>query len=586
MKFVEVCLSEKMENYISQEKINGIQLYFKEDLKRVLCCGKYISDGCQIILWSSDIVEICHNCFIEFFDEMLTITHQDKTKDRKYYTIKLPNYSFQLSNSSLYILRSKMNYYFKGLYKKHIRDDLFIKSDSFYVQKFLEKTRRVVNETEKASRQTSRMSAGKRKLYFNEKNITDDISQCYKYPFTISLPPETKKIEPLFDLEVYTVFSNIQCRINHHDKYSEAVTVVSDGRDYGFTFSFCAEHLYDFAMLLKQVYFDYQINKFEIGDFRIEKGYFGSPCYLTKCKHRTMYKLHINQCSVILAREGLLMLAEKILTSSAFSELYPIEAKQFLSLRNDNEIKENEKLKEYLSREKQARRDEIESLTAFYEKAIENLKNEITELSATNKELNSAKTQLEYELNHIDKIILQQRAEVKARYQKRILNCLDLNKTDITLGIKAKTAKQYKERYFKVTYINGIKCSTFPHYFRRETIAIIETHRTDDKFCLAVCEDCIDIYLLGLKEARVDKPYINENMHFSVIVNSNPNNPHCYLCGSKSQTKYIIKHGYIKYFLCPESKKKLETTLEEVKRNLSYIRLLGGKDFITNIENF
>lgn len=40
MKFVEVCLSEKMENYISQEKINSIQLHFKEDLKHILCCGK------------------------------------------------------------------------------------------------------------------------------------------------------------------------------------------------------------------------------------------------------------------------------------------------------------------------------------------------------------------------------------------------------------------------------------------------------------------------------------------------------------------------------------------------------------------
>lgn len=586
MKYVDIYSVRKMDNYISQDKVNAIQLYYKADLERLLCCNKVIGDGCQIILWNGDTVEICHDCFIDLFDEVLTITHQDITKNKQYYTVNLPDYSFCISNSSFMILRAKLNLYFKDLYKRHIRDDLFLESESFCIQKFLDKTRRVVKESQKESKQTLRMSAGKRKRFFNERNIISDISQCYKFEFDISIPKDEKRIVPLFDLEVYTTFSNISCKTGFHSNYQDAVIVISDGRDYGFTFSFCADHLYDFAVLLEEFYFNPDIDETENGDFRLETGYFGEPCFLTRHKHRIMYKLHINKCSVVLAKEGLFILAEKVLTSAAFSELYPIEAKQFATLSKHKKVKETESLRECLAKEQQAKKDEIKSLTAYYKNVIHDNTEKIEELKTVNRELIEERDNLKYKLNHIDKIILQQKNIAKMKCANRIINCLDCSKTNITLGITKKAAKKYKNPGFAVTYVNGIKCATFPHYVKCDSIALMETHRANDAFCFAVCRDCADIFLKGLREAKPDRPYVNEKMRFTAAVVSALSNTHCYLCGCEAQTEYIIKIGNVKFVLCSDCEKKLETALEDIQRKLNHIHLLGGKKFIEEIKNF
>ena len=187
MKYIRVCRTEKMPNFVTEDKIHTIQLLFKEDLQNLSCCCKKISDGCQIILWNSEIKEYCHDCFLKFFKEILTITNTKESSHCPYFTIEMQGLAFQVSNDSLYKIRSKMLYYFKELYKKHIRDDLFLKSDSKYIIKFLAKTRNVVNESETDTRKTSKMTPGKRKQFFNEKYINEDISQCYKYPFEITI---------------------------------------------------------------------------------------------------------------------------------------------------------------------------------------------------------------------------------------------------------------------------------------------------------------------------------------------------------------------------------------------------------------
>lgn len=42
MKYVDIYSVRKMDNYISQDKVNAIQLYYKADLERLLCCNKVI----------------------------------------------------------------------------------------------------------------------------------------------------------------------------------------------------------------------------------------------------------------------------------------------------------------------------------------------------------------------------------------------------------------------------------------------------------------------------------------------------------------------------------------------------------------
>lgn len=586
MKYIRVCRTEKMPNFVTEDKIHTIQLLFKEDLQNLSCCCKKISDGCQIILWNSEIKEYCHDCFLKFFKEILTITNTKESSHCPYFTIEMQGLAFQVSNDSLYKLRSKMLYYFKELYKKHIRDDLFLKSDSKYIIKFLAKTRNVVNESETDTRKTSKMTPGKRKQFFNEKYINEDISQCYKYPFEITISDEDVGVDSIFKLEVYSVFSNIPCSISKHKSYQESVTVISDGRNYGFTFGFCAEHLLDFAILLNKAYFDSSINSYKQGEFRFEKGLFGSSCYLTKTKNRYMYKLHINQCSVILSREGILLLADKILTSSAFAEIYPIQSKQFATMAANQEVKETQQLRKYLSKEKQEKREAIESLTEYYEKLLEKNQQDILRLTETNKQLSSERDELKYQINNIDRIVQNNQRTKFIELKNKVLNCLDVSKTEITLGVKSKKAEKYKDNDLKVTYLLGFKCCTFPHTHKREIVALIEMDRPNDTFALAVSVEDAEIFLKGLTQAKINNPYIDEQMKFSVIISSDNSNGHCYFCGEKFSIQYIIKHGYVKYTLCPNCVEKYKKTFEGIIKKLNYIQLLGGKDFISKIEVF
>lgn len=252
----------------------------------------------------------------------------------------------------------------------------------------------------------------------------------------------------------------------------------------------------------------------------------------------------------------------------------------------NQEVKETQQLRKYLSKEKQEKREAIESLTEYYEKLLKKNQQDILRLTETNKQLSSERDELKYQINNIDRIVQNNQRTKFIELKNKVLNCLDVSKTEITLGVKSKKAEKYKDNDLKVTYLLGYKCCTFPHTHKREIAALIEMDRPNDTFALAVSVEDAEIFLKGLTQAKINNPYIDEQMKFSVIISSDNSNGHCYFCGEKFSIQYIIKHGYVKYTLCPNCVEKYKKTFEGIIKKLNYIQLLGGKDFISKIEVF
>lgn len=470
MDFVNVCLKENADSLITQSDIGKIELCYKADLKKLMCCNKLISDGCQIVLWDFDIIEVCNDCMFIYFTELLNIINKDKPNSKKIYTVAMQNRVFQVSNASLRTLRSKFNSYFTNLYKMHIRDDLFLLSTDFYIQKFVDKTRRVLGELEQETRIASKMTQGESRKFFNEKHITDDLSSCHKFSFTISSNTEKKKTEPLYKLESYSAISNIPCKISNHNKYQDAVYVLSDGRNNGFTFSFCVNHLLQFATILFKIYKNPTLTNIREGEFYIEKGRYSSPCYITNETHRTMYKLHLNRCIIVLSRNGLDLIIKTVLSSSALEEIYPIIAYQYRSFIIDKKQKETEMLQEFLEKEKTNKKLEIDELTEYYKKQIlekdkeidtilaydkkiiSELKFKIKNLETENSSLKVVNSKQEYQLNHIDILVEKQNQENVNELRGHIHNCL-LDKNVVNVGISKKSAvsnpvKEYSQSMY------------------------------------------------------------------------------------------------------------------------------------------
>lgn len=600
MSFVGESLKDNKENYQSAKNVSEIIFRFAPAVDHLSCCKAKLKDGCEITLWDKSIIKMCNDCLYVLFGDLLHIIYNGKNHSNRLYEIDFGNCSFQVSKGGLDILHLRLNRYFCALYKEHIRDDLFSK-ESIVPPKFLYKARDTVNETEKEYRYTRHFTKGECRKFYNVKHINRDLTKCYPSDFILKLSKREVRFIAINKLITYTTIPGVSCKINEHNRAQEAVFVLTDGRNHGFTFSFCEKHLYQLGQVLLAFYKEPSLNNYSYGDFKIEKGHFNEHCYLTNVKETMMYKVHFNKCVFVIAKRALDSMTFEVLTSKVYGELFPIEAAQFNYYVNETEEKTSEKLKESLANEKKSRREERANLifqyqqeindvyaekrrtTEFYEHKIGEAKETIFNLESNLKDTKEENDKFRYKLNHVEEIISEHHLELKEAYQEKILNCLS-KRNVMNIGIARKTELKEPIEEYKITFVHGITCSTFPHYPKNNVIAILETFRKKNNFCFALCPECVDIYLKGLVYIHNHTDYFNDSMNFSITLIRNSNSQHCYGCGKTEGKIYLIKHGCYQYRLCFECCCNLEKTLEKIKQQFSAISRFGGINLLSKIK--
>lgn len=574
MKFVNIGVKSDLKKVLSYSEVEQIKFKFVPDLLNLQCCNRAsISDGCEITLWDGSTEEICNNCLYELFMELSELIQKNKTKNDKLYELIFPFHTLNITYGSLIRIKGKLNKYFFALYKKHIRDDLFL-DDTTEQRRFLERARSRSHEPSNEYKYTKPMSKGDKKKYYNGQHIINDLTRCDLAPITIQID-KTKNFKPVFELFTYSVISDIPCRIDEHNRFQEAVYAITDGRQNGFTFTFCPTHLYQFADVLMYFFRHHNFLKYSNGVFCIEKWHSGSMCYLTGIKSKSMYKLSLNKCNVVLSRTALNKIAVDVLTSTVFNELYPIEAAQFSFFLNQNKTNETELLKATLKEERQTNIEKRQKLLEYYDAETQKLaeKNEV--LEEKNIQLNEEISEMKYKLNHIDDLIWEQKKVISQELRNKILNCLSNDNVTI-IGVPKKTAKKNIIEEFKETFVYGISCTTFPHYSRQEEVVVLESGRKNNDLCFALCPICIEIILKGLKDIHNSKRYSNEAMNFEIIEIPSDSGNHCYNCGFDEGRVWQFRFGNKKFNLCSTCANKFEKQLMRINNKFIAARRFGG----------
>lgn len=592
MEYIKRYINEDKSVTISAAKIEQIKLNFVSDLTHFNCCKKStISDGCEILFWDNTKARMCNNCLYDLFIELSEKIRKSKLKNNVFYELHLPSRTLVLSYSSLYNIKRKLYRYFFILYKEHIRDDLFL-DNTTEQRRFLQQVRAKLNEPANEFKYTKPMSKGDKKKYFNAQYILNDTTRCDLVPILITTE-NLKEFIPVFELKTYSVISDIPCKINLHDRYQEAVYAITDGRNNGFTFTFCPMHLYQFADVLKNFYKNYLFSNYSNGVFSIEKYGNGTACYLTGFKKGAMFKLHLNKCSVILSRTALDKMAFDVLTSTVYKELYPIEASQFAFIHRRLEISESEKLKNSLieeqenhNKEKEKLNEERDKLIEYYNSIVNGYEEKIEILKDNERQLTEEISELKHKLNHIDDIVddllLEKKRKLAKKIRERTINCLTDNTVE-TIGVSKKTAKEHKIEDFKTTFVYGMSCSTFPHYPKPNEVVIIETGRGSNDLCFALCPTCINIILRGLKQIHNGTYYFDEAMNFEILLANSNSGMHCYKCGKDDEKVFQFKFGNKRFSLCRNCTYKFEKQLERIKQQFEAAHKFGGFKYFNQV---
>lgn len=557
-KMVNVEQTEKTgtDTLISSTDLKHILLTSSKTLTNLNCCNKKIADGVYFyISGSENKIEICNDCLTKLYEQASNLRIKSS---RKKVSIFISGIMIEFDSKYLPILISKMQNYFRSLYKQHTRDDLF--SNSEILNRYIEKRKGSFGETPKDTKITKNFSAGEKRFYYTNKRLKKDLGYCNKYPIIYLNSADDKPAH----FHIFSVLENQTCSFNHNAK-KHSVIVISDQREKGFTFSFCENHLLDLATLLFKATYDVKNRFTKVGEFEVEKNKFQNNCYMLM-ETNAQYKLSLRKGIVFLSKEAFNELTNLILTSKTFSELYPIESSQFMLLL---EINENKK-----------RKDNQQKIKT-YKALLSEQNNEIDELKRSQFYLERENKVLHDELESLDLENLQ-----KTRYNQQlssvsenIINCLHKN-TTINLGISKKKAKKDPVSHIEFFFTPCVESKTFQtiSFDSNPLTAIIRTNRPGDKLCLALSLKDVEILIHGIETVFHEKiPYYDEFTNFSILILSEKNNEHCYFCGNQqTSNRYCVNINHLRFVLCEDCLALLEQNLTKIKNTFNNINKLGG----------
>lgn len=559
---------------ISESEVNKWEFFYQMDLQFTHCCEKKITDGCYFRLEKSRYYKFCNSCLINFYDELAKIT-SSKAKV-KFFTLSLGVFKYTISRNSVFILFRKLETYFLKLYRLHVRDDFFIHNDN--LKKLVTQNNKKLNITEKEKRIAAKLSQAEKRSFFLFKQLKEDQSFCYGFPFEII----KSKHE---DSEIYTyslVNYSLSCSF---DKRHKAVMVITDNEMRGFTFALCLNDLNQFGKLLWKTFFNEIENNLKIGCFYVQERRTEKPCCFFTNK-KAQYKLMLNQCTLWLCRAAMEKLAISVFTSAVYKEFFPIQAQQFLTLSlklngingeifraYHSEFSKQKREISELKRTVKSKNLKFHSTLQYYNNYIENKNSQLSRLNESEKKLLIDKQNLEFKLSEIEK---QKQAQVLA-LQKRIINCLSYDHT-YNLGISQKKAEQYKVGKLKTTFIKGISSLTLDPYDRSNFTVVIETGRGDkDNFCFALNLKDINLIIDGIQNIKkASDTYFNNEVNFSIVPN-HISTEHCYFCGSLESPKYSITLNQVRFTLCWSCLQNFLFQLTEIKKEFTEKRKIAFK---------
>lgn len=412
----------------------------------------------------------------------------------------------------------------------------------------------------------SDMSLGELRLLINRKRILLRLKNCDKLNKKLTVPPDYALKNPLRKLNTFCSLKDIECLANRHGKPKDAVIVISSGRADEFTVSFCENCLFDLYLVLEKAYINLKLKNFSQGSFSVSCVKTDEHCFFTGKTENEMYELKLNTASVILCRESLEMLFKIVVLSDVFCEIYHEYA---LKYQKHFEQKAQEKTRLEVKEECEAQIIQSQAIIDNLYKIIRNI----------NQELQNTKIK---KSGDFAPILSRQKGELADAYREKVLNCLKGSDV-VNLGVSEKKARKNKITEIKVTYVNGLTCSTFDHYPRYDFVALIETQRDNDRFCFALCWRCVDIAIIGIKAYLENaENYVNEAENLSLIKINPSQNSHCYFCGGK-ENLVRVSFGNVQFELCEDCLAVFQAKLEEVKEKLLLIAK-SGIESVPNIE--
>lgn len=527
------------------------------------CCNKKEKSAIKIVI-DNRFLYVCKQhlfALLDFFNEVL-----GKIKETQSAVIILYGIEFVAETGCLIYIRKSVYKYLYNLFKQHNDDQLFENKElSENQKKVVSIFQYEENEEKKYTINSNDFSQGELQCSLNRKHILKRLQNCVRYNKKLTIPFEYVIQRPIRTLKVFYSIRNIECMSNKHNHSKEAVIVLSSYRSDTFTFSFCENCLYDLFVILEKAYYNKDIKTIIQNNYQILYKESDDYCFFTGIKEEKMYEIHLVNIYFSICRQSLEMLFETIVSSSAFAEIYPKIYKQYIPLINEiKQQKQCQKIKKIFE-------DKLEQK----EKVIDTLYKVVKD---RNNELSLYKSFQNMESKEGNE---KRKNDFAIKYNNKILNCIQYGDI-INLGISISKAKKNIVHKLNITIVNGIKCSTFNHFSRSELVALIETDRKDDKFCFAMCSECVRIAIYGLEQyMKTNSNYYSEKYDFSIIQVHSQKNEHCYFCGSNFKILRIM-FGKVQFELCESCLKILKKQLEIAETKLDALRKLGGNEFFKN----
>lgn len=552
------------DKYIFFDKTTDFEIY-AEDLdvgESFDCCNKNEIQGIKLII-DNRILSVCKQhlfALLDFFNEIL-----EKIEETQSAVISLYGIEFVAETGCLIFIRKSVYKYLYNLFKQHNDDQLFENKElSDNQKKVVSIFQYDESEEKKYKNNSNNFSQGELQCYLNRKHILKRLQDCVKYNKKLSIPYEYVIQRPVRSLKVFYSIRNIECMSNKHNYSKDAVIVLSSYRNDTFTFSFCENCLYDLFVILEKAYSEKEVNTIKQNNYQLIYKESDDYCFFTGIKEEKMYEIHLVNIYFVICRLSLEMLFETIISSSAFAEIYPKIYKRYIPLIK--EIQQQYQCK----RIQKVFENKLKQKDMIIDRLYEVVEDKNVELSLYKAYQKAKENEVEDKPSN----------SFASKYKDKVLNCLQSGNV-INLGIPVNRAKKNKVQELNVTIVNGINCCTFNHYPRNELVAIVEIDRKYDKFCFAMCLECLRIALYGLEHYLKNKTNYYGDNNFSIIQVNSTKNEHCYFCGGNNKIVRIM-FGIVQFELCESCLQILKKELEKASIKLDALRKLGGYEFFKN----
>lgn len=603
---------------ITFDKSATLTLSKQTDIIKFDCCNSNKKAGCLIRINESEIY-VCHIHLFKLLDLFTEIINKMNNLINSVVEININGLIIlgQIGNM-IYFRRRILNYLYE-VYKEHTEDKLFhnqfLSGNQKYVISIFQTNENIEINPEKF---ISSFSQGEYQQYLLKKRCLNKLQDCVNYNKRLQIPQEIALDNPVYSLNVICSFRDINCKTSKHLKEKDAVIIINTYRKDTFSFSFCADCLYGLYAVLKGPYLDDQLEEFVYDTFKVLHKTSNDYCFLTGIKEERMYEIFINNVSFVLCKSSYNMLFETIVCSSAFKELYPLEAKKFVSLFEEEHSNQINRLKKELNdlsecskraieAEKNLCKKRITEITSYYEnlfiqnsrkneevfsskdaeiiklnQELQKLNNTINNLKHYNESLKESNSHYQQKLNDFDLLYNEEKIRIASKYQDRIINCQN-QKSIINLNLASKIANQNIMNDINITYIYGIKCSTLNHYPKQDLIALLECAKKNEVLYLALCPVCVDILLCGLNFIeRKKENYIDDRYKLSIVFVTEKDNSHCKKCKNKNSKQVKITLDNVQFQMCTPCVKKFKLLLQGIKAKFELINSMGGYKFFNS----